>query len=129
MGYIDLNLYPILIATMAGLMIGLGYYLTAEPARRPPLDFLILTAIAEFWMACILAGALILAPKQTDAWVMAIGSAVIIWIGFIVPVLLITLRFREHPGPMAAADSLHWLVVLLAQASVMQYLGLIAPPA
>jgi len=128
MAYIDLNLMPILLATLVGLIIGLGYFLVATPDDRPTLDFVVLTAIAEFWLACILAGALILAPQQGDPWVMAIGTAVIIWIGFIVPVLLITQRFRGLPGPMAASDSLHWLVVMLAQVGVMQSLGLIAPP-
>jgi len=124
-----LNLMPILLATLVGLIIGLGYFLVATPDDRPTLDFIVLTAIAEFWLAAILAGALILAPQQGDPWVMAIGTAVIIWIGFIVPVLLITHRFRGLPGPMAAADSLHWLVVMVAQAAVMQTLGLVAPPA
>ena len=116
------------MATLVGLIIGLGYFLVATPDDRPSLDFMVLTAIAEFWLAAILAGALILAPQQADPWMMAIGTAVIIWIGFIVPVLLITLRFRGLPGPMAAADSLHWLLVMLAQAAIMQQLGLVAPP-
>ncbi|MBS3961076.1 MAG: hypothetical protein KGZ61_04475 [Sandarakinorhabdus sp.] len=120
---------PILLATLVGLIIGLGYFLVATPDDRPTLDFVLLTAIAEFWLAAILAGALILAPQQGYPWVMAIGTAVIIWIGLIVPVLLVTQRFRNLPGPMAAADCLHWLVVLVAQAAVMQSLGLVAPPA
>jgi hypothetical protein len=40
---------------------------------------------------------------------------------------MVTLRFRSHSGPMAAADSLHWLLVLLVQAAVMRSMGLEAP--
>jgi hypothetical protein len=126
--YINLNLVPITIAAAVGLLVGLAHFLMSKPGERPGLDFVLLSAIAEFWLACILAGALILGPKLADPWVIALATAAIIWIGFVAPVLLVTLRFRGLPGPMAAADSLHWLVVMLAQAAVMQSLGLVAPP-
>jgi hypothetical protein len=125
--YINLNLVPITVATVIGLLIGLAHFLVARPGDRPGLDFVILSAIAEFWLAAILAGALILGPPLANPWVISIATAVIIWIGFIVPVLMVTQRFRGLPGPMAAADSLHWLAVMLAQAAVMQALGLVAP--
>lgn len=129
MEYINLNLMPILVATLVGLLIGLGHFLVSKPNERPALDFLVLTAIAEFWLAAILAGALILGPPPSATpWVMALVTAVIIWIGFVVPVLMVTLRFRNHAGPMAAADSLHWLFVMVAQAAVMHGIGLTAPP-
>lgn len=129
MEYINLNLIPILVATLVGLLIGLGHFILSRPGERPALDFLVLTAIAEFWLAAILAGALILGPRDSASpWMMTLMTAVIIWIGFVVPVLLVTLRFRNLPGPMAAADSLHWLGVMVAQAMVMQAIGLTAPP-
>ncbi|MGL6043171.1 MAG: hypothetical protein ACRC1J_04545 [Sandaracinobacteroides sp.] len=127
MEYINLNLVPITVAAVIGLLIGLAHFLIARPGDRPGLDFVILSAIAEFWLAAILCGALILGPKLADPWVIALATAVVIWIGFVVPVLMVTLRFRGFPGPMAAADSLHWLVVMVAQAAVMQALGLVAP--
>ncbi len=108
--------------------MGLGYFLLSKPGERPGLDFVALTAIAEFWLAAILAGALILGPQQNTPIIMGIMTAVVIWIGFVVPVLLVTQRFRNLPGPMAAADSLHWLLVMLVQASVMQLIGLETPP-
>jgi hypothetical protein len=119
---------PITVAAIVGLLIGLAHFLLSRPGERPSLDFVILSAIAEFWFACILAGALILGPKLAAPWVIAMTTAVIIWIGFIVPVLMVNLRFRNLPGHMAAADSVHWLLVMLAQAAVMQALGLVAPP-
>lgn len=116
------------MAALVGLLIGLGHFLLSRPGERPGLDFVLLAAIAEFWLAAILAGALIMGPKDGHPWVVALGTAIILWIGFIVPVLMVTLRFRGMPGHMAAADSLHWLAVLLIQTVVMQSLGLVAPP-
>jgi hypothetical protein len=126
--YISLNLTPILAATVVGLLVGLAHFLFSRPGDRPGFDFVLLTAIAEFWLAAILAGALILAPPLGDPWVIAIATAVIIWIGFMAPSLLVTLRFRGLPGHMAAADSLHWLAVMLLQTAVMHAIGLIRPP-
>ncbi len=119
---------PISVAAMFGLLVGLAHFLITRPGERPGLDFVMLAAIAEFWLAAILAGALIMAPKLHGPWVVALGTTVVIWIGFIVPVLMVTLRFRSMPGHMAAADSLHWLATMLVQMVVMMLLGLTAPP-
>lgn len=89
---------------------------------------MILAAIAQFWLAAVLAGALLMGPPSSQPWGRMFVTVVMIWVGIIVPPLMVTLRFRGHPGPMAAADSVHWLLVLLIQASVMQSLGLTRPP-
>ena len=128
MEYINLNLTPIAVATVVGLIIGLFHFLLARPGDRPGMDFVVLTGIAEFWLACILAGALILAPQMANPWVIALATAVVIWIGFVVPVLMVNLRFRDLPGVMAAADSIHWLLVMVAMAGVMHAIGLAKPP-
>lgn len=129
MEYVGLNLTTILIATLLGLIVGLFHFFLSRPGERPAFDFAALTAIAEFWLATLLAGALIVGPRETgDPFMDAAVTVVVIWIGFIVPVLLVTQRFRGLPGPMAAADSLHWLVVLLVQAMAMTSIGLERPP-
>lgn len=128
MEYINLNLTPIAVATIVGLLVGLAHFLIARPGERPGLDFVLLCAIAEFWIAVILAGALLTAPPMAQPVVMAFGTAILLWIGFVVPMLMVNLRFRGMAGPLAAADSLHWLLVLLAQTSVMYFLGLELPP-
>lgn len=116
------------MAALTGLLVGLVHFTMSRPAERPTLDFLLLTAIAEFWVATILAGALIVMPDGAlNVWMMTAIAVVLIWVGFIAPVLLVTLRFRGMPGPMAAADAVHWLVVLMVQAMVMQSVGLQAP--
>ena len=93
--YIVLNIGAIAAATVLGLVIG-GLWLAAARLPRPALPVLAGIALAEFWLAAILAGALILAPREAGAWVMALGSTVVIWIGFVVPVLWVTLTSLER---------------------------------
>lgn len=121
---------PILIATAAGLMLGAGHHLLAGAgAKRPSIGLMITAALAEFWLAAILAGALILAPPKADPWIMAVGSAVVIWAGFILPVVATTLGYRGHSVRIIARDCGHWLIVMMAQATIMKLIGLVPPPA
>jgi hypothetical protein len=133
MNYIVVNVVAILLATCAGLFVGAGYRILAVRPRsslgqrggRLPISLAITALVAEFWLASILAGALILAPQQADPWIMALGSAVVIWIGFIVPVLMVTHLFRGLSLAAALLDSGHWIAVLLAHATVLHSVGLI----
>lgn len=126
--YIVLNAGAILAATLAGLVIGLGYSRLAGQGRPLGVGFIVTAFIAEFWLCSILAGALILAPPKADVWTMTLGSAFVIWIGFVLPSVLVTLRFRGIGTKSAATDSLHWLVVMLVQATVLRLIGLVPPP-
>lgn len=135
--YILTNAYPILAATLAGLVFGVGYYFLVDRAAvkssSDGLAKLTVSAvsafIAEAWFASILAGALILAPPEAGRWTMAIGSALVIWIGFIVPVLLVTHRTRALSARAALTDCGHWLGVIVIQALVLQTIGLQLPTA
>lgn len=134
--YIVLNVLPIFAAMLAGLGFGLGYYVLADragalrfavdPAKLLP--WAALAVAAEFWLAAILAGALILAPPEAAEWTMALGSALVIWIGFVVPVLLVTLSYRGLSPRAALIDCAHWLGVMTVQAVVLQTIGLKPPP-
>jgi hypothetical protein len=125
--YILINLPAIGAATVLGLLIGY-VWLRASNAAPPGAKTLMAAALAEFWLASILAGALILAPDEAGAWVMAIGSAVVIWAGFVLPVMVVTFMALRLAMRQTMGAALHWLVVMLAQASVMQAIGLAAPP-
>lgn len=135
--YILTNAFPILAATLAGLAFGVGYYFLVDRAAvklssdgSAKLTVLAALAfIAEAWFASILAGALILAPPEAGRWTMAIGSALVIWIGFIVPVLLVTHRTRALTTRAALTDCGYWLGVIVIQALVLQSIGLQLPPA
>lgn len=75
----------------------------------------------------VLAGALILAPSEAGVWTMAIGSAVVIWIGFVVPATVVNHMHRSLPGTAAAVDAGYRLVVMLVQALVLKAIGLTPP--
>ncbi len=126
MNYIVTNMLPIGAATLAGLGIGLLYL----PLRgaRPTAGLAATALVAEAWLACILAGALILAPEQAAGpWTMALTSAVVIWIGFVLPTLLVTQVGERLPARATVANCAHWLLVMLAQAAILQGVGLVHP--
>ena len=129
--YILLNIRAIALATLGGLLVGalykwVGGELAGAPASTAPL---ILTAVVgEFWLTSILAGALILAPARSGRWVMAIGSAVVIWIGFVMPALLVTALSRGLSFGAGLADSGQWLVAMVAEAAILHIVGVAKPP-
>ena len=130
--YIVLNGGAIVAATLAGLVLGLVYQVLAN--RRPIgsarwAGSLAFAFVAEAWLCAILAGALILAPPRGSVWTMTIGSAVVIWLGFVVPSLAASYRMRALPGRAAIVDCGYWLVVMLVQAVVLRVIGLVPPPA
>ena len=129
--YIVLNSGAILAATLAGLVLGMVYQVLTN--RRPVgspgwAGSLAFAFAAEAWLCAILAGALILAPPRGSVWTMTIGSAVVIWLGFVVPSLAASYRMRALPGRTAIVDCGYWLVVMLAQAVVLRVIGLMPPP-
>jgi len=136
MVYVLINALAILAATFAGLGAGAIFYLSLDRSgsalrsagRARIWKMLILAFLAQFWLATILAGALILAPAEADAWIMAFSSAVIIWIGFVAPTIVVTHYYRELPARTTALDCGHWLVVMLVQAGVLYAIGLDPPP-
>lgn len=133
MNYIASNLPAIVAATAAGLLLGVIYAVAVRRLHRggvashPRWGLVLLAIVAEFWLACILAGALILAPPGANAWVMAVGSAVVIWIGFVLPTLLVSYGFRGLGAGATAGDVLHWLAVMVLQAAVLHVIGLTHP--
>lgn len=126
--YIVLNLVPILLATLLGLAIGYGWHMAERSGQPLARGTIILAALGEFWLASILAGALILAPAKADPWVMAVGSAVVIWAGFVLPATAISLAHRGVRWGGVTSEAIHWLVVMTAQAVLMKLIGLVPPP-
>lgn len=127
--YIVINFGAIGIAALISLGFATAFYrAVGTSARVPRAKTAIIGLIAHAWLGCILAGALILAPPKGDVWTMTLGSAFIIWIGFVVPVLFATYAARGMAMKLAAIDSALWLNVMLIQAVVMRLIGLVAPP-
>ncbi|MXO86266.1 hypothetical protein GRI38_09515 [Altererythrobacter aurantiacus] len=125
--YIVQNIVPIGIAMLVGLAIGLAW-LKLSGRKVPSAGGIAVAAVAEFWLAAILAGALILAPAQAGPWQMALGSALIVWVGFVLPAFVVTLRATQTSYRTISSVVGHWLIVMLAQAAAMQAIGLTAPP-
>lgn len=125
--YIVKNLFPISIATLVGLAIGLAW-LSLGAFDLPGPGIIALAALCEFWLAAILAGALILAPAKAGEWTMVLGSAFIIWIGFVAPAFTATLAVVGESVSAIVSICLHWLIVMLVQAMTMKTIGLTPPP-
>lgn len=126
--YIVVNAVPILLAALAGVAFGaLWLRLFGGGDLRPSRGLLATAFVAEAWFAAILAGALILAPSKAGVWTMAIGSAVVIWIGFVVPVLVVTLCAGRVAARRVLLACAHWLGVMLVQVAVLQSIGLSKP--
>lgn len=121
--YIVTNAVPILLAGLAGAALILSLW----RSRDGGIGLLIATLAGSLWLAAILAGALILAPVDAQRWTIALGSAFIIWVGFVLPTLVATLRSRGVGWLAALADAGAWLAAMLLQAAVLQLVGLIRP--
>ena len=59
---------------------------------------------------------------------MAVGSAVVIWIGFVLPALFVTALSRGIPFGAGLADSGQWLAAMVAEAVILKIVGLAKPP-
>lgn len=129
--YIALNAQAILLASLAGLVFGVAWQSIAGLRRHATGGALVTLAIAfvaECWLCAILAGALILAPPKGSVWTMTLGSACVIWLGFIAPALITSYRYRAIPLRSALWDCAFWLGTMLVQAVVLRLVGLTPPP-
>ncbi|MBX9708806.1 MAG: hypothetical protein K2X61_12845 [Caulobacteraceae bacterium] len=132
--YIVMNALPIAAATGCGLAAGLPVRWllgrmaggVARPALKP--GVIVTIVLAQAWLCAILAGALILAPSEAGEWTMAIGSAVVIWIGFVVPATIVNHAQRGLSATAMTTDSLSWLAIMVVQAVVLKLIGLVPPP-
>ena len=125
--YIILNLIPIGAATLAALILGWLRHRVGGGGRLTP-SVALTALVAHFWFAAILAGALILAPPKADPWVMALGTPVVIWLGFVVPALVLTGAYRGLRSRQMVGDCSYWLAAMVAEAAVMTIIGLVPPP-
>jgi len=128
MVYILDNLVAILAATGVSLTLGLVAVFVSR-SLLPNAKALVTVVLAEFWIASILAGALILAPAQAPAVVMALMTPFIIWVGFIVPVIAVSGAVSDISARSTVLTALHWLIVMLAMGATLQVIGLTAPSA
>lgn len=118
--YIVTNAWPILLAAIAGTAV-----LAALWRGRMTRGLAVALFAAAAVLAAILAGALILAPVTASRWTIALGSAFIIWGGFVLPSVATTVRARGLSWPLALADAGGWLALMLVEAAVMRFIGVV----
>ena len=121
--YIVINAFPIVVAALAAVGMGALWY-----RRAVPISTLITVIPAHVWLGAILAGALILAPPKGGVWTMTIGSAVVIWAGFVAPALVASYRIRAIAWRTVAIDAGYWLAAMVLQAAIVRMIGLTPPP-
>lgn len=121
--YIVINAWPIIIAALSAVGFGAIWY-----RRAVSTPILVTIVLAHIWLGSILAGALILAPPKGGVWTMTIGSAVVIWAGFVAPTLTASYRLRGQSWGTVAIDAGYWLAAMVLQASLMRVIGLTPPP-
>ncbi len=122
--YIWLNAMPILVAALVASGLGAIWF---HP--RPKAGTVAVLFLAQAWLAAILAGALILAPPKGGVWTMTIGSAVVIWAGFVAPVVVASYRLRAIAWHRVMQDAGYWLAAMVLEAALMRVMGLVPPPA
>lgn len=138
MSYILHNAWSILAAAAAAFAFGaLWYGVLGKPwARAAGLDHATLKPsplvfafafLCEAWIAAILAGALILAPVEAGGWTVALGTAFILWVGFVLPVIAVNHRYQRLPWGLTAIDAGHWLGAFAVIAAVLRVIGVEAP--
>ena len=124
--YILLNIGPITAATLASLVLGAATIRLLR-MNRPSALQLAIAVLAHFWLAAILAGALILAPVTAGVWIVTFGTAIIIWCGFVLPVCLATLPLFDLGWKNTALAAGYWLIAMVVQAAILRIIGLTAP--
>lgn len=87
--------------------------------RRAPLMAMIVSAIAEFVMALILAGVIAHTAKKgvTVNAGMLVGA--ICWLGFVITTLATNHAYGKARPALTLIDGAHWLGVLLIQGAVL----------
>ena len=131
---VTVNYLAVVVATIAGFLVGWGWYAafgkvwkeglgrTAEECRGPmPFTPLVIAALACLVMAWILAG---LVGHLHDVTVRgAVISALFVWAGFVATTVLVNQQFQGLKPVVTAIDVGHWLAVLLVMAVIIGAFG------
>ncbi|MDJ0894368.1 MAG: DUF1761 domain-containing protein [Alphaproteobacteria bacterium] len=136
MDFAGINLLVVLGATVASFVFGSIYYMAlAKPwqaavglseadvkAIMTPLTFGI-TAVAQLVMAYMLAGLMLHIGADGISLRAGLFSAPLIWVGFVLPAMVVNHRYQGQKGALTLIDAAHWLGVLLIQGVVIGQFG------
>lgn len=135
------NFIAIIIATIVSMGIGAGWYwmlgdkwkkavgLSNEQIEKfvkqgPGMQTMSITVLCHFIMAFMLSG-VIYHTGGFDPFNICNGiiAAVLVWVGFIVPSMLINHRFQLKPIMLTAIDGGHYLITLSVQGIIIGWFG------
>ncbi|RMF07493.1 MAG: DUF1761 domain-containing protein [Alphaproteobacteria bacterium] len=135
MEFAGVNYVAILIAAVAGFLIGWPWYrafgrawaqaagLDPETAAEPgPRPFLIL-ALSQLLMAGMLAGVIGHLGKGQVTLLNGVISGAFIWVGFVATTLATNYAFQRRPAALALIDGGYYLAVLIVQGAIIGALG------
>ena len=139
MGLGSLNYLAVFTAAIASFVFG-GIWYSAfskqwmdavgmSPERmqqdRGSLGLYVLAFVALLVMALMLAGILIHLAHGGLATTLRVGliSAAFLWLGFVIPTMVVNYAFHGARHALTLIDGGHWLGVLLIQGAVMGWWG------
>ena len=124
----------VLVATVAGFVIGAVYYgalgkpwmkaarVKPEEAKMSPALF-VNALICELIMAFILAGLIgHLGTGQINPY-NGLVSGFFVWLGFVATTLAVNHRYQDFGWDLTLIDGGHWLLVLLAMGAIIGWFG------
>ena len=144
MAFAGLNYLAVVVAAVAGWLIGAGYYMAlarfwmaahgrseedikreAEAKKGTPAAWLpfVLAFVAELIMAWVLAGVLgHLGPGQVT-FLNGVISGAFIWLGFVVTTIAVNNMFGMKKAALTLIDGGHWLIVLVVMGAIIGAFG------
>jgi hypothetical protein len=134
MAFAGINYLAIILAAIAGFVVGAAYYGTLskpwmKAARIDPASatmsasLFVTTFLAELVMAWILAGLVgHLGPGQVTLW-NGVISAGFVWLGFVATTLVVNHRYGGFGWDLTVIDAIHWLFVLVVMGAIIGWFG------
>lgn len=138
--FAGLNAWMIPVAAIASFLFGGVWYgllskhwiaaarmdEAALKAKGPSPAPFVVTIIAQFFMAWMLAGLLLHMSKAGLPGNMRNGiiTALFMWAGFVMPSMIVNQRFQMQSWKLTFIDGGHWLGVLLIQGALLGIWGL-----
>jgi Protein of unknown function (DUF1761) len=124
MAFAGLNYVAIVVAAVAGWLVGTALRWPFTRERRKKVQALVLAFMACLIMAWMLAGVLgHLGPAQVTLR-NGLISAAVLWFGFVLTSTIVNNTSAGRTWGKTAIDVGHWLVVLLAMGAVIGGIGL-----
>lgn len=132
MNFAGINYLAVLVAAVAGFFAGALWYgalgrqwrmalgKTREEMKPTPGPFII-TALALFVMAHVLAGAL--GHLGEISWRTGAISGAILWVGFVITTLAVNYAFQGAKPMLILLDGAHWLIVLVLMGIIIGAIG------